>query len=121
MDLSAKAEVEEAKVLEWETLVDKGVVIILTGLQARQARLEHSCRILKSRFVLTREPDRYKARWCLRGYLDPDTIKLVSSGKTSSPTISQIGRTLALQMIASRGFDPQIGDVRRAFIEATDE
>ena len=52
LDLAAKAEVEEAEGLEWETLVDKGAVIIFTGLQARQARLEHSCRILKSRFVL---------------------------------------------------------------------
>ena len=62
-----------------------------------------------------------KARWCLRGYLDPDTIKLVSTGKTSSHTISQIGRILALQMIASHGFDLQIGDVKGAFLEATDE
>ena len=36
-------------------------------------------------------PEEFKARWCLRGYLDPDVMELAGSGATQSPTVSQLG------------------------------
>ena len=46
-------------------------------------------------------PEEFKARWCLRGYLDPDVMELAGSGATQSPTVSQLGRMLSCLMIVS--------------------
>ena len=61
-------------------------------------------------------PEELKARWCLRGYLDPDVMELAGSGATQSPTVAQLGRTLSCQMIVSNGWDLQLGCIRGAFI-----
>ena len=95
-------------------IVKKKAVIALTGTEDSRIRRPFGHRILKSSFVPTCKPDRFKARWCLRGHLDPDAFKLVPAGKTSSPTMSQIGRTVALQMIASRSLDMNIGDFKES-------
>ena len=60
-------------------------------------------------------PEEFKARWCLRGYLDPDVTELTGSGATQSPTVSQLGRMLSRQMIVSNGWDLLLGDIRGAF------
>ena len=76
-------------------------------------------RIASSDPSLTRPgPEEFKAQWCLRGYLDPDVMKLAGSGATQSPTVSQLGRTLSCQMVVSNGWDLQLGDIRGAFLEA---
>ena len=79
--------------------------------------------MLKSRFVLTEaEPgsspatDDIKARWCIRGYLDPDLLEL----DTSAPTLSAEGFAIAMQLIASHGWSITIADVEGAFLRGDD-
>ncbi|CAE7907146.1 RE1, partial [Symbiodinium necroappetens] len=109
-----------AKAKEWNKLVSSGAIVVHEGSEAR--RLKESVprkRILKSRFVLT-EADQgtspqtqdIKARWCIRGYLDPDLLEL----DTSSPTLSMEGFSIALQLMASHGWSVNIADVEGAFL-----
>ena len=108
-----------AKDAEWKKLEEKGAVRILTGESAEKAKAQFANRFIPSRFVVTRpSPEECKARWCLPGYLDPDVKELVGSGSTQSPTVSQLGRMLSCQMIASNGWNLQLRDIRYAFLEA---
>ena len=66
-------------------------------------------------------PVRFKARWCLLGHKDPDVMNAVLENKTASPTITQLGRNLAMQLIASLGADLFLGDIKGAFLESVDE
>ena len=76
-------------------------------------------RLLESRFVVTR-PDgparrakgEFKARWCIRGYLDPDLLEL----ETPAPTLSAEGLAIAVQLLASKHWVLNIGDVEAAFL-----
>ena len=89
-----------AKDTEWRKLEGKGAVCMLTGESAEKAKAQFADRFIPSRFVVTRpSPDEFKARWCLRGYLDPDVTELMGSGSTQSPTVSKRGRMLSCQMI----------------------
>ena len=45
-------------------------------------------------------------------------MELVGGGSTQSPTVSQLGRRLCGQMIASSGWNVHLGDIRGAFLEA---
>ena len=45
-------------------------------------------------------------------------MERVGSGATSSPTVSQLGRMLTVQMIVSCGWDVELGNNRGAFLEA---
>ena len=104
---------------EWKKLEEKGAFSILSGASAEKAKAQFGDRFIPSRFVVTRPgPEEFKARWCLRGYLDPDVMELAGSGATESPTMSQQGPMLSCQMIVSNGWDLQLGDVRGALKEA---
>ena len=108
-----------AKDTEWKKLDENGAVRILTGDSAEKAKIQFVDSSIPSRFVVTRpNPEEFKARWCLRGYLDPDVMELDGSGSTQSPTVSQLGRMLSRQMIVSNGWNLQLGDIRGAFLEA---
>ena len=108
-----------AKDTEWKKLEEKGAVRILARASAEKAKAQFGARFIPSRFVVTRPgKEDFKARWCLRGYLDPDVMELAGSGATQSPTLSQLGRMLSCQRIVSNGWDLQLGDVRGAFLEA---
>ena len=48
-------------------------------------------------------------------------MKAVLENKTASPTITQLGRNLAMQLIASLGADLFLGDIKGAFLESVDE
>ena len=63
-------------------------------------------------------PARIKARWCLQGHLDPDLHDKARRGDLQSPTISQIGRNLLFQLIASNKWSLKLGDIRGAFLSA---
>ena len=109
----------EGKKTEMEKLLKYQAARIIYPQEANAVR-KSSCRILPSRFVITRKPDeknpgRYitKARWCIRGYLDPDVNQL----KTQAPTLSQEALALVLQLSASSGWDLNIGDVEGAFLQ----
>ena len=103
---------------EWKKLEEKGAVRILFGDSAEKAKTQCGESFIPSRYVVTRpNPVEFKARWCLRGYLDLDVVELVGSGSTEYPTVSQLGRVLSFQMIVSNGWNLQLGDIRGAFLE----
>ena len=59
--------------IEWKKLNEKGAVRILSGDSADKAKTQFGDRFTPSHYVVTRpNPGEFKARWCLRGYLDPD-------------------------------------------------
>ena len=107
------------KKTEMEKLQKYDAVEILNPRVAERIRNSTS-RILPSRFVITRKPDdknpgQYitKARWCIRGYLDPDVNKL----QTQSPTLSTEALALVLQLSASKNWDFGICDIEGAFLQ----
>ena len=64
------------------------------------------------------EGSRIKARICLQGHLDPDFHKKIESGDCHSPTLSQLGRSLMLQLLGSHHWTMNLGDIKGAFLEA---
>ena len=118
-----QAKVDEAKTLEWNTILSKHAARVVQGPEADQVRRRFSHRIMGSRFVMTikQEDDtapRVKARWCLQGHLDPDLTKKIAAGDLQSPTLSQVGRNLVFQLIASHRWKMLLGDVKGAFLSA---
>jgi hypothetical protein len=99
---------------------------------AKRIKKEFAHRFISSRFVLTRKPIEegkavdptdhttyvVKGRWCLQGHLDPDLNIKAEEGLLKSPTLSQIGRMMLMQIISSKGWDLQLGDIKGAFLEA---
>ncbi|CAE7239733.1 TY1B-A [Symbiodinium sp. CCMP2592] len=115
-----KPGLDAAKTKEWKKLVSSGAIVVHDGRKARRLRESvEKKRILKSRFVIT-EADQgsspqtqdIKARWCIRGYLDPDLLEL----DTSAPTLTMEGFAIAMQLIASNGWSLNIADVEGAFL-----
>eukprot|EP00435_Cladocopium_sp_Y103_P071090 s130_g36.t1 len=131
-----QGQVDQAKVSEWQTLIDKQAVRVVPPREARWIRKNQPHRIMGSRYVVVKKPEediiengiqpdpsnlahwKVKARWCLQGHLDPDLDKKVQQGQLQSPTLSQIGRTILFQLIASNHWLLQLGDVKGAFLEA---
>ncbi|CAE7563942.1 TY1B-PL [Symbiodinium natans] len=115
-----QAGLKKAKLKEWNKLLKSGAIVVHTGRKAAQLRKSvPRKRVLKSRFVVTEaeqgsHPDTcdLKARWCIRGYLDPDVLEL----DTSAPTLSAEGFAVAMQLIASHGWQLTIADVEGAFL-----
>ena len=114
--------IDEAKVIEWETLKGKGAVTVWTGSKARHIYKTQSDRFIGSRFVITLKEDeegsRMKARLCVQGHLDPDFEQKINSGCCHSPTMSQLARALVLQTIVSKHWTMALGDIKGAFLEA---
>ena len=124
--------VDESKQTEWSTILEKGAVRVHYGRRAAEIRSKYSDRFIGSRFVIVKkaveenksvddsDPSsfRVKSRWCLQGHLDPDLNKKVEAGLLQSPTLSQMGRMLTMQLIASNGWMLQLGDIKGAFLEA---
>ena len=124
--------IDESKRAEWNTIVDKHAVKVHYGKRAAQLLTRYPDRFIGSRFVITRKPMeenqpiveddsstyRVKSRWCLQGHLDPDLDKKVQDGLLQSPTLSQTGRMLLMQLIATHKWDLQLGDIKGAFLEA---
>ena len=124
--MQERALVDEAKRIEWSTMEETGSVLLLTGQISQDVQREFPHRFVDSRFVLTKKVEddslvRFKARWCLLGHKDPDVMQAVLENKTASPTITQLGRNLAMQLIASLGADLFLGDIKGAFLESVDE
>ena len=92
------------------------------GAEAQRIRDRYPDRFVGSRFVITNKVDedgeRVKARWCLQGHLDPDVMSKVSSGMCHSPTMSQLSRSLLLQILVSKRWRMCLGDIKGAFLEA---
>ena len=130
--LNLQEAVDESKLAEWSTILEKSAVRIHYGKRAAAIREKHSDRFIGSRFVIVKkamdesrpidedDPQTYrvKSRWCLQGHLDPDLDKKIEAGLLQSPTLSQMGRMLVMQLIASHGWLLQLGDIKGAFLEA---
>ena len=124
--------VDDSKRTEWQTILEKNAVKVHYGKRAAQILENHPDRFIGSRFVIIKKPVeenqqindddpltyRVKSRWCLQGHLDPDLSAKVHDGLLQSPTLSQMGRMLIMQLIASHGWDLQLGDIKGAFLEA---
>ena len=122
-----QALIDESKRIEWNTIVK-----VYYGKRAAQIRERHPDRFIGSRFVITRKPMeenqpiiedapstyRVKSRWCLQGHLDPDLDTKVQDGLLQSPTLSQTGRMLLMQIVASHQWELQLGDIKGALLEA---
>ena len=131
-DPKVQALVDESKRIEWQTILDKHAVKIHYGKRAQALREKHADRFIGSRFVITKkateedkpirddDPNSYriKSRWCLQGHLDPDLDRKVEAGLLQSPTLSQMGRMLLMQLISSFQWVLQLGDIKGAFLEA---
>ena len=129
---SLQAAVDESKTLEWDTLIEKGAIKVHYGKHAQYLREKFSHRFMGSRFVIVRKPIiegcnvdeddpntyKIKSRWCLQGHLDPDLDQKMQDGLLQSPTLSQSSRVLIMQVLASYGWDLQLGDIKGAFLEA---
>ena len=115
--------INESKTIEWNTLKDeKHAIQVIPAHEAATIRKHKADRIMSSRFVITEKHEdndtRVKSRWCLRGHHDPDLVQKVLAGKYHSPTLSQLGRNLALQLIVSHRWTMGLGDIKGAFLEA---
>ena len=115
--------VDEAKLVEWNTITGRHATRLVLGREVDEVRRTMSDRIMGSRFVCTWKqeedaPRRMKARWCLQGHLDPDLHAKATAGDLQSPTLSQIGRSLLFQIIASSKWDLRLGDIKGAFLSS---
>ena len=115
--------IDDSKRVEWETLQDeKQAIVVIPPHEAALIRKHKPDRIMSSRFVITEKQEdqttRVKSRWCLRGHHDPDLIQKILAGKCHSPTLSQLSRSLILQLIVSNRWILGLGDVKGAFLEA---
>ena len=117
-----QAKVDASKTLEWETLSGKQAIRVWKGAKAREIRNKHPDRFIGSRFVVINKKDedgeRIKSRWCLQGHLDPDFQEKIRSGACHSPTLHPLSRSLVLQILVSRRWTMQLGDIKGAFLEA---
>ena len=115
-------QVDEAKTIEWETIISKSAVRIHSGPKAEEIRAKFGHRFIGSRFVVTNKVEedssRIKARWCLQGHNDPDFRAKIESGECHSPTLHQLSRAWLLQVLASKGWELNLGDIKGAFLEA---
>ena len=116
-----KPGLEKAKLKEWKKLLDSGAIIVHKGREAKRLREKYARngRFMKSRFVITEAEGQaneaamgLKARWCIRGYLDPALLEL----DTNAPTLSAEGFATVVQLLASKRWDIQIADVEGAFL-----
>ena len=112
-----------AQTLEFSKLVnDKAALRPMSLAESRQVLQRQSQRVLDPRLVWTGDAgssdSELKCRATVQGFRDPDLMRLAREGCTNSPTISQNGRAVALQLIASLKAELHIGDVTGAFLEA---
>ena len=115
--------IDQSKTVEWMTLRDeKEALMVIPPSQARRIRETKPDRIMTSRFVVVEKHEdgesKIKSRWCLRGHHDPDLVQKVLAGKCHSPTLTQFGRSLILQLIVSNQWTMHLGDIKGAFLEA---
>ena len=124
--------IDASKTTEWTTLSDKNAIRVHYGKKAEEIRRTRGDRFMGSRFVIIRKPAEegqnivpddsntytVKSRWCLQGHLDPDLDRKAVEGLLKSPTLSQIGRMVLMQLLSSHGWSLQLGDIKGAFLEA---
>ena len=121
--LELQTQVDEAKSVEWNTVLGRNATRLVLGREAEKVRQKLPDRIMGSRYVVTVKqeddaPARIKARWCLQGHLDPDLAKKAVAGDLQSPTLSQVGRSVLFQLISSHKWLLRLGDIKGAFLSS---
>ena len=105
-----KRQFQEAKEKKLDQWISHAVFKV-----AKRAGIPTS-RITPMRWVLTWKttPDetKAKARLVVKGFTDPDLVKL----RAEAPTLSKQGRHLMLQLGCSMNFRFEVGDVKTAFL-----
>eukprot|EP00435_Cladocopium_sp_Y103_P063185 s737_g24.t1 len=113
-------ELDQAKAREWQKMLTSGAVKVHVGREAEQMLKESGKKMLETRFVYTtadgKESGALKARWCVKGFLDPDILDL----DTASPTLSAEGFSIAAQVITSMRWKLRIADIEAAFLRGDD-
>ena len=123
------AKIDAALALEVDKLVkQKGALEILSLAESRKVVTVEPDRVVDSRLVMTSKieiaedgtngDEVVKVRMTARGDKDPDVLSLVREGLTAAPTISSNGKMVGLQVIASKRWMIQLGDVEGAFLES---
>ena len=102
-------------------MIASGAVKVHVGEDARKLiEAQGTKRLLESRYVYTttdgKDSGPLKARWCIRGYLDPDILDLA----TAAPTLSPEGFATIVQMITSKRWHLKIADIEAAFLRGDD-
>ena len=110
-------ELEVARRKEWTKMETSQAVKVHRGEEARKMIYRvRTDRVLDSRYVYTTgdglPTGPLKARWCIRGYLDPDLMDL----ETASPTLSSEAFAVVTQLIASFRWRMSIADIEAAFL-----
>ena len=120
-----KATVEEIKGFdgsdrtEWNSIVGMNAVRVWRGQEARELRERYAGRILRSRMVRRKKPMpgvgnfKYKSRWCVLGFDDPDSETLRTFAPTPQAEIINLFFQTALNLNLSVVF----GDVTSAFCQ----
>ena len=109
----------ESDATEWNNVLGMGAVRVWKGSEAQQLRQEHAGRILRSRMVRRKKPMpgvgcfKYKSRWCVLGFDDPDGPEL----KTFSPTPQAEIINVFFQAALNLGLNVVFGDVTSAFCQ----
>ena len=110
---------EAAIAKEWSSILATDAVTVLKGKDAQAVRENNPQRIITSRLVLrwkpTDEGPKAKARWCVRGFQDPDVHLIERSAPTPSLTTLQT----FFQVAASLQFEAEVGDVSTAFMQGS--
>ena len=121
---------DESKLTEWTTLIEKKAIRVHVGKHAAWLKQQYPDRFVGSRFVIVRKLFEKNLHLDINDV--PGQKPLVSSrslgprfrpetwgeGLLQSPTLSQIGRMILMQLISSFQWDLQLGDIKGAFLEA---
>ena len=103
---------------------EKKAIKIIPPSEARRIRDQKPDRITASRFVIVEKHEdgnsKINSRWCLRGHHDPDLFTKVLAGKCHSPTLSQFGRSLTLQMIVCHRWTVHLADIIKGAVLGAD-
>ncbi|CAE7224945.1 RE2 [Symbiodinium sp. CCMP2592] len=110
---------KESDLTEWNNVVGMNAVKIWRGTEARELRRQYAGRILRSRMVRRKKPMpgvgcfKYKSRWCVLGFDDPDGPDL----RTFSPTPQAEVINVFFQAALNLGLQVVFGDVTSAFCQ----
>ncbi|CAE7029162.1 RE2 [Symbiodinium sp. CCMP2592] len=93
--LELQTQVDEAKTVEWNTILSRNATRLVLGREAEKVRRKFSDRIM-----------------------DPDLAKKAVAGDLQSPTLSQVGRSVLFQLISSHKWLLRLGDIKGAFLSS---
>ena len=116
MDKDDQQKFKQAREKEWGNIRKARAVTILSPEEAQVIRKQMPDRILGSRHCYswkpTDEDQIAKCRWVALGHQHPGLAKLM----TYAPMVTKESWMLAMQYLASGGFEMELGDISSAFM-----